>query len=1324
MTDPLESLQQVSAAINALDGAPPPPYRWRDLRLVQDKLASVYPDSAADPREFSRLQARIAYPLWRIALATQAGELLEIIFGLWTHCGPIGWVLGARHFMVKCNRAVRDSYASALDNLEEYERLLLLNQYTMAARRAEPSAKALASRLLFTPTIRKPEDYVRLLAILRLYGGSLSPAVEDVLYRDGFWAWSIDELNAGAKAKRLRNVLAGLEQLGRPLPEAPVAELLGANPKTDLPLLRAVAKLGVAGRGLAKQILERIVAAKSPEIIFASLEALIKLNAPNIEKVFLFLLKKRPDLAEQTLRRLCLLDTSQLNRLLDRFDEKLRTKADGVLLTTLIHSDPEWVTQFLADYVEKVPRLYQLDQQNLINVQEFVIEHDKAVLGLSAPADAQQGPPSAPDKEKNVASRSLAKVFKKDSGPDPLEQTKERLREQKDLFGLDLARRTLESVEASHLSVSHCKFTRGAVRGSHFQSVSFRDCVFEACVIDNVYFADCTFENCCFTNARLSKCFLKWSFMKSCDFSGARLEESEVAGLVCSRSSFEASYLQNMDFSRSMARETNFLRAVLEGCALSASRLEGADLSDARFVSCQINGLELLDCVLHRTLLAKTHASNLSTQGCHFRLVHGYGLHAASSQALLQAAHCGRRERLAGNLSARPPASVPGWTASEICSDMIQLLVDNWFPKEDAARKEERYAAYVRRRTDMAMEPQPPKARELFTLLPYALQFGPPGDARQANNQQHLDIFDYAPDFSCWEMLQKQFGMMDLAEPARDAAPVAGLYAVGQFGSLAQPGGSIARLLLLLENPPADKNAAAALKRRLASVAAFAQKHYSVRLLFTVADASSIRKGGYAPPEWEELTPGQASLHKEQLSRTLLPLYGKTPTWWLTPPGVTEREHGEHQEQLASIPYFFEERSLDLGFPTNLDPQVFFEACLFELADVFTNPFVCLIRYGVLQRFLINEDPSEIFVFDKIKQRVFEGSSDLADVDPWAALFRETFNFLIACGDRKAAELTGLAFALQSGGKDVELALDQAWAGHKSRCVQDIFKETKGAMNILKHCLAAETSFEYMTKSGKVFGAFIRDAVKRIAAESMQPGAALQISPHRLEQLERKMDILFARRKNKVRRIPFLRLMSRRFHHVILFCEKASGRPSQWMLRGVPAEQKVSKENLVEIWRDDDLARLLLWYVVNGLYDPSCRFEVDYTANPITPKDIQQLLFLMDQFFVRSQYLDINISLMDKPEIMLRALLILNLTCKRDVNAIFESSIAYSTSWGEAFCQTTNVYGNQLRDDPKGFLRKTTQTAVTPSVEISSFKPEKARCPDIESCSTPLETKA
>jgi uncharacterized protein YjbI with pentapeptide repeats len=1322
MTDPLESLQQVSAAIDALGGAPPPPYRWRDLRLVQDKLVSIYPDLTSDSQAFSLHQAHIAYPLWQIALATQAAELLEIIFGIWTHCGPTGWVLGARHLMVKCNRGTREVYASALDNLEEYERLLLLNQYTMDARRAEPSAKALISKLLFTPAVRKPEDYVRLLAILRLYRGTLSPALEDILYRDDFWAWSIAELNPGSKAKRLRNILASLEQLGRPLPEAPVADLLGANPKTDLPLLRAVAKLGLTGQGLEKKILDMLAAAQSPEIKFAALEALIKLNAAGIEKIFLFLLKKRPDLTEETLRRLCLLDTSRLNTLLDRFDEKIRAKADEVLLKTFIHSDPEWVTQFLADYVEKVPRLYQLDQQSLTNVRAFVLEHDKAVLGLPPPADAQHRPPPSRDKEKGGASRSLAKVFKKEAEADPVEQAKERLRDQKNLFGMDLTGRELGNVEASNLSVSHCKFTRGAILGSHFQSVSFRDCAFEACVIDNVYFADCTFENCSFTGARLSKCFLKWTFMKSCDFSKAWLHEGEITGLVCSRSCFEASHLQSMDFGKSMARETSFLRAVLEDCALRASRLEGVDLSDARMVSCQLLGVELLDCVMHRTLLAKTHSHNLTAKGCHFHLVHGYGLH-ASSQALLYAAHSGRRERLLDDLPARPATTVPDWASSELCSDMTQLLVDNWFPKEDAARKEERYAVYRLRRMDMAMEPQPPKAKELFTLLPYALQFGPPGDARQNGQQSQLNIFGYSPNFSCWDILQKQFEVLDLAEPARNAAPVAGLYAVGQFGSLAQPGGSIAKLMLLLEDAPADEHSVAKLQRRLANVAAFAQKHYAVRLMFSVADARAVREGGYAPSGWEDMTPGQASLRKEELCRTLLPLYGKIPTWWLTPSVGNEQEYGEHQEQLTSFPYFFEERSVDLGFPANIDPKVFFEACLLELADVFTNPFVCLIRYGMLQRFLNNDAPSKIFILDKIKERVFAGSSDLADVDPWAALFRETFIFLTEHGDRKAAELSGLAFALQSGGKDVELALDQAWAGHKSRCVQDLFKETAGAKNILKHCLAAEASFEYMAKSGKVFGAFMHDAVKRISTEAMQSDSPLRVDPSLLELLGRKLDILFSRRKNKVPRIAFLRLMNQRFHYVILFCERTSGRPSKWMLRGVPTNQNISKENLTEICRDEDLARLLLWYVVNGLYDPACRFEVDYTANPVRGKDVQQLLFLMNQFFAHIQHVGFNILLMDKPEIMLRALFVLNLTCKRDVNAIFESSTAYSTSWGEIFCQTSNVYGNQLRDDPKGFLRKSTQATVTPAVKISSFKPEKARCPEIKLSANDSETK-
>lgn len=1309
MPETLEQLQQISAAVASMKPYPPPSHRWRDLQRLKDKMAAVQRDPSADPEALSLHASRTAYSLWQMALATQDWDLLQTVFGFWIQCGPVGWALAARHLMVKCNRSTRDVYASVLDSLSETERLLLLNQFTMMQRPAEPSARELVSKALFQAKRREPKDYVGLLTTLRRLRATLSPAVEDLLYREGFWAWAANELQPGADAEHHGRVLSALEQLGRPLPKASVVELLGASRDKDAALLQALARLGAEDTSVSKAVLDLVRSASDTEVKLAAVEALLKLNTPQVEKVFLYLLKKEPD--PKVLQRLCLLDAGQMNSLLDQLDEAARTRLDQALLELFVRCDPEWVTQFLADYLEKVPRIYPLDQQSLLAVRDFVIAHDQNVAGLQPPQGPQQEDPGKTQRKSKGSSLSLGKVFKKETVKDEAASALEKLQEGKDLYGADFSGRTLDGLELAELTVSLTSFSRGTISSSHFQSVNFRDCDFADCRIDNAYFSNCSFENCRFTQAELSQCLLQWIFMKSCTFENAWLHDGEVTGMVCSRSSFMETRLQKMDIGRSMVRETAFTQAGLEECVLRACKLEGADLSDARFAACRINGLELVDCVLHRTLLAKTHADNVKDQGCHFLQLHGYGLH-TSSPGLLAAAHQGRRERLLLNQPCNAPLDIPDWTANEQCSIMLQLLVDNWFPKEDAARREGRYAAYCKRRWSMALEPQPPAAREFFSLLPSMLQTGLPGDAGKSKHPLHLDIAGYHPDFACWEILQKQYDTLDFAEPGKNALPVAGLHAMGQLGTLAQPGGSEFELLLLLDVKELDEQTLKTLKRRLEHIQAFARKQHGVDVRFTVATPASIRYGQFSLPRWEDLSPGEAALQKEQLSRTLLPLYGKTPSWWLTPPGVSEEEHHDHLEQLVELPYFFNERTVDLGFPLKVLPQEFFGACLFELANVFDNPFVCLMRYGMLVRFLKSGNAAEVFVFDKIKQRVFEGSWDLEDVDPWAALFKETFRFLNDSGDRKAAELTGLAFALQTGGRDAGPELDHAWAGHKSRFIQDFFQNNENAGAVIKHCRAAESSFEYMIKSGQVFGSFLHQAVNRLARQVAEDDA-LDIDPEFLDLLQRKMDVLFSRRKAKVARIPFLRPVHRRFKHVILFCEKSAGRTPTWILRGVPVELKVKKDNLAEIRRENDLARLLCWYTLNGLYNPDCHFEVDYSANPIKPKDVRNLLFLMDVFFVRSQSLHTDLAFMARPEAVMRALFMLNLTTKRDVNAIFESSTAYATSWGDVFCQTDNVFGNQLRDEPKAFLRKVSPLTVTQSVKLASFKPDKSRCPDI-----------
>ena len=128
------------------------------------------------------------------------------------------------------------------------------------------------------------------------------------------------------------------------------------------------------------------------------------------------------------------------------------------------------------------------------------------------------------------------------------------------------------------------------IKGSSFDSCTFRDCNLPECDLSGRDFTDCIFENCNLGNIKLNGTGLKQVEFKNCkmtgtDFGSCRDIIFEVL--------FEDCVMDFCNFYRNNLRKTLF-----SGCRLTEAEFLECDLREASFKNCDLLRTGFIQCDL------------------------------------------------------------------------------------------------------------------------------------------------------------------------------------------------------------------------------------------------------------------------------------------------------------------------------------------------------------------------------------------------------------------------------------------------------------------------------------------------------------------------------------------------------------------------------------------------------------------------------------------------------------------------------------------------------------------------------------------------------
>lgn len=587
--------------------------------------------------------------------------------------------------------------------------------------------------------------------------------------------------------------------------------------------------------------------------------------------------------------------------------------------------------------------------------------------------------------------------------------------------------------------------------------------------------------------------------------------------------------------------------------------------------------------------------------------------------------------------------------------------------------------------------------QEIFQILPALVHLnveGLPGFVPE-DERHHGGIADYQIGAEVFRLLQRHFPSSKLTPQAvrpRQAKEriIYSLASMGSLATIAHTPKSDFDIWVCVNKPEFTPEALEALAFRLKEIEEWAEKKNHFESHFFITDITEARNNHFGASDSESAGSALGKLLKEEFFRTHTVLAGYPPLWVLMPPQVSDEEY-ERLRDLAKKDYQLETRKyIDLGNAQRISMEEAFGAALWQLNKALGSPFKSAMKMGLIEDYMDPEtDP--VLLCDRLKEAIGEiaskpmqrgdldslGGDCLLDehpkrfeLDGYLLMFHRILGYYRRKGKEDLEDILRKCFYLKVGEK-IAGVNDPARAKSPKKDMLGILVEGWGWENekILHLNKFKEWPFDQSVTLGKEVNSFIIDSYKRLS----QAGATsqVQINPTDLTVLGRKLFTFYSKKENKVDFLPRIFDDSLHQDHLTFgFSAGAPGTSPTWRVYRdavSPTELSSPTSAAKRLRQSQNLASLLAWLVVNGIWTRSTHVSLASKEAPLTVADLQDMLGGMRDFLPRIDVGHLsNTQLLGEAQVE-KVFAILNLCEPKLSERIVRLNVLYETTWGEVF---------------------------------------------------------
>lgn len=1274
MREQRSQLQGTVQGLRAFLLNPPPERMWPELQRLAENFTSDPPEGP-EGETYRQACSEAALALFGLAEAALAKEepdtgLALVCLRVLPRMGPLGRVLTLA--LAELEILPFDDVAAILAELPELERRLLFNRLLLSPWRKSRDMRDFALDVLTMLKDGNPLDGAKLLKQLSAMAPRPAFAVREALL-DGSLGQHLLRLAAGDELQHeLLDLAPHLGALESQIMAERVARLADkcGNPTDAALLLDAVAGLNPRPNKELMRSLAQTLSREEADLALPALEALLRIGMLGAGRVMGTLYAKRPPLKKALIARLPLLHPKELRPFLEAVPPRERAVVFLLCFLLLGRIDPVSMERSLSAVVGGDPVGGPMNEL-LAHVAQIAHREPEEPAGHSSIAnlDAQPG------KGGKAKSPEAPKSFnlKKDS-PSRFS-----------VKGLHVIDSSFEET-----SFFMADFTQATLERCTFTGCRFSNCTFDLAVVKDAVFTGCTFEQCSMRGLRLFR---------------ASLADSVLRSVVLTQAGFKDCALTGLDIGPGVLSGT-----VLAGCTILSSRFRSLDLSGTDWNRLRCEGLELDDCVFRGVRLSAMTVRSVRFTACTFEACSVDGMDSDDPTLGDLADHT-----LLLRLHESAPALIAGRLPTNLGKEALRLAaqaVDEWFRVAERKKMCRPFIANNERRLSWGKDKMGSRAAEFFDLVPLLL---------------HTDFFDhetglypvappcriaaYQPSRSVLETARRYFPSAALQEPHEEAVPIEAIYTIGSLGTIAQSEDSDIDYWLCCKLDELAEQDIEGLQQKCELIQEWADQEFGLEVYFFLMDEKSVRDNKFGASGGESSGTAQALMLKEEFYRTAVYVAGKKPIWWLVGPGTGQAEYDGAMRRLVTGDAVG--RFIDLGHVPQIPRSEFFGASLWQIVKAIKSPFKSIMKFGLLEKYISQTEMGGFLLCDRIKANILGGYQELWHIDPYVLLFLEVAEFYAALGDKETVELIKMSFFLKAKIKrDAASVVVPSRLEEKS--IRMLFSRSIGTDQLCfqEVCTADEWSLPRLVDVGAKVNQYVLNTYLRVR-DKQKGDSEVAIDPQDMTKLGRKIFSVFAPRKYKIDRLSFVKMDKNVLNQIAFSAVKPKKGDAYIQVQGGQLDTRTRLMDMLELKRSPDLCWLIAWIEANKIWFEGLTVKADFTISPVIAKDIEELIKALKEFFPHHETFETEISESLKPERVLRAFIVLNLTVSRDTPRIRQASLVYSTNWGEMFCQTVPVDDDTIIMDPHAFLARHVEQDCSEMPVMGSFVPDRAACPGI-----------
>nr|WP_314480068.1 class I adenylate cyclase [uncultured Pseudomonas sp.] len=359
------------------------------------------------------------------------------------------------------------------------------------------------------------------------------------------------------------------------------------------------------------------------------------------------------------------------------------------------------------------------------------------------------------------------------------------------------------------------------------------------------------------------------------------------------------------------------------------------------------------------------------------------------------------------------------------CPDEIQLDLDNGIDRKLLATLRERYLQINAGRLQRAMTGLSTRQQQVLAVLPVLFHVNHPSLPGYVTSTTPAGICDFEPNAD--QVFEAQRLARAFNYKVRDHAstrPIDGLFLIGSLGTLAQAEDSDIDVWVC-HACNLGREALEALQRKCQLLETWARSQGAdthIFLIDTQAFAHGQRTGQLGT---DDCGTTQHYLLLDEFYRTTLWLAGRTPLWWLVPPGQ-ESDYPAYTQTLLAKRFVRPQEALDLGHLAQIPGNEFIGAGLWQLFKGIDAPHKSLLKLLLAEAYASQYPAVRCLSLD-YKQAVFANQLDLDLLDPYVMVYRRIERYLLQRHEHARLELVRRSLYLKVNARLSEQGRTEGW---------------------------------------------------------------------------------------------------------------------------------------------------------------------------------------------------------------------------------------------------------------------------------------------------------